>query len=389
MLARGFLAPALLLLSVALSLAMPPLAASRAVMPDPYDVCRSVAEANLLDSKSGWMRPSPAYSGNWLRDAFWTTGILGPEVGRRALAHFGARLTLDGQVPTKLDPTDSTPIYYDDESTLLYVIWTARDDAQPLERVARAWKWISRHVVDGEYWTPAGTFHTWHDMLLFPSPDVASYNQGLYVVAALAANRLGVANPGDVEAAAYAYRRLYRPDLGYLPASQQLDYHDASALTGEFLARSVYYRSILDDAAVVSTVRALTRAGQGFLVLSARDGSYIDPSAFFFPVDGGRYQNGGSWLLYDAISWSTAWMAGDDEARGMAMKRLRVESVDGTLYEYLPTGPLAGRAPTHSQYGWDSYAWFTAGLPQDPSKPLVQVPPEARDASASAPHLAE
>src|SRR5450756_941511 len=118
MLARGFLAPALLLLSVALSLAMPPLAASRAVMPDPYDVCRSVAEANLLDSKSGWMRPSPAYSGNWLRDAFWTTGILGPEVGRRALAHFGARLTLDGQVPTKLDPTDSTPIYYDDESTL-------------------------------------------------------------------------------------------------------------------------------------------------------------------------------------------------------------------------------------------------------------------------------
>lgn len=389
MLLRGLPMLVLLLVGTALSQSVPTVAAGRPFTPNPYDVCRSVAEANLLDPNSGWMRPAPAYNGDWLRDAFWTTGILGSDVGRRALSHFGARLTLDGQAPTKLDPTDGAATYYDDESTLLYVIWTARDDAQPLERVIRAWQWISRHVVDGAYWTPTGTFHTWHDLLLFPSRDVASYNEGLYVVAAMAANELGVATPSDVDAAALAYRRLYRSDLGYLPVSRHLDFHDASALTGEFLARTVYDRSILDDEVVVSTVRALTRSGEGFLVLSARDRGYLDPSAFFTPIERGRYQNGGSWLLYDAISWSTAWMAGADEAGGMAMNRLQAESADGTLYEYLPTGALAGTAPAHSQYGWDSYAWFTIGVPQGSSTPLIQTHPDARDAGVSTPHLTE
>lgn len=389
MLFRGIPTLVLLLAGTILSLAVPTVAAGRPFAPDPYAVCRSVAEANLLDPKSGWMRPAPAYNGNWLRDAFWTTAILGSDAGRRALSHFGASLTPDGQAPTKLDPTGGAATYYDDESTLIYIIWTARDDAQPLERAVRAWSWVSRHVVDGAYWTPTGTFHTWHDLLLFPSRDVAAYNQGLYVVAAMAANQLGVATPADVDAAARAYRRLYRSDLGYLPVSQYLDYHDASALVGEFLARTTYNRSVLDDDVVVSTVRALTRSGQGFLNLSARGGSYLDSSAFFLPLKSGSYQNGGSWLLYDAMSWATAWMAGADEARGMAMKRLQAESADGTLYEYLPTGPLAGTAPTHSQYGWDSYAWFTVGVRQGSSEPLLQTSPDARDAGVSTPHLTE
>lgn len=373
------LAAAILIIGTVLSLATPGAATARPIVPDPYDVSRSVAEANLVDPRSGWMRPSPAYNGDWLRDAFWTSGILGPEVGRRALAHFGAKLSPDGQAPTKLEAGDSSPVYYDDESTLLYIIWTARDDAQPLERVARAWKWVSRHVVDGAYWTPSGTFHTWHDILVFPARDVASYNQGLYVAAAIAANRLGVAKAADVESAARAYRRLYRPDLGYVPVSRQLDYHDASVLVGEFLARSLFGRSVLDDSTVVSTVQALPRYGEGFLVLSAADGSYLDTSAFFIPMAEGSYQNGGSWLLYDAITWSMAWVAGDEEARGMAMRRLAAESREGTLYEFLPTGPANGDGPLRPQYGWSSYAWLAVNLRQGPFEPVIQRAPAASE----------
>ncbi len=388
MLRRG-LPKLVLLIGTVLSLVAPTAALARPFVPDPYDVCRLVAEANVLDPKSGWMRPAPAYAGNWLRDAFWTTAILGSDTGRRALSHFGASLTPEGQAPTKLDPAGGAATYYDDESTLIYIIWSARDDAQPLERVERAWNWVSRHVVDGAYWTPTGTFHTWHDLLLFPSRDVSSYNQGLYVVAAMAAHQMGVASQADVDAAGVAYRKLYRVDLGYVPASKYLDYHDASALTGEFLARTSYNHSVLDDGMVVSTVRALTRSGDGFLDLSARDGSYLDTSAFFLPLRKGSYQNGGSWLLYDSMSWATAWMAGAEEARDMAMNRLREESVDGTLYEYLPTGPLAGTAPTHAQYGWDSYAWFTVAARQGYAEPLLQVSPDARDAGVAAAHLNE
>ena len=202
-------------------------AADRTTEMDLYRIVRSVAESNLLDSRTGWVRPSPNYSGSWVRDSFWISGFLGPEVGRKSLAHFGARLTGEGQAPTKLDSYSGPPHFYDDESTLLYLIWSYRDSAQPMERVAQSWKWIKEHVSpDGSYWTASGTFHTWHDILLFLERDVASYNQGLYAVATLAAQKMGLAEPEEVESAARAYRRMYRSDLGYLPVSLHMDYRD-------------------------------------------------------------------------------------------------------------------------------------------------------------------
>lgn len=373
-----------LALSVAALLMAAPAYPARALMPDPYDVARTVAEANLIDARSGWLRPSPAYTGSWTRDSFWTSGLLGADVGRRALAHFGAQMTADGHVPTKLDSPAGPPNFYEDESTLIYVIWAYRDWGQPQERIAQAWRWISRQVSpDGFYWTPGGTFHTWHDTLLFPERDVASYNQGLYAVAAIAAMKLGIATQEEAALAADAYRRLYRSDLGYLPVSMRMDYRDASALTGEFLARTIFKISVLDDAAVVSTVRSLPRAGDGFLVLSTRNGTYLDPLSFFIPIAEGSYQNGGSWLLYDAMSWSTAWMAGAQEASAMPMRRMTAETSDGTLYEYLPTGPAVGKVPLHRDYGWNSYAWFALGVRQGQALPFPPVSPSSRDAGAA------
>lgn len=361
-----------ILISLAVCLAAPPTAAGKPTAPEPYDVVRWVAEANLLDARSGWLRPAPAYHGSWVRDSFWTSAILGADVGRRSLAHFGARLTPDGQAPTKLESPNGEAHYYDDESTLIYLIWAYRDNGPPTHRRAQAWSWVSNHVADGFYWTQGGTFHTWHDTFLFAERDVASYNQGLYAVAAMAAQRMGLATPREVALAARAYRRLFRADLGYLPVSLKLDHHDASALVGEFLARQIFKVSLLDDSAVVSTVRRLPRAGDGFLILSARDGSYLDASAFFTPVAPGRYQNGGSWVLYDALSWASAWMAGMDEARAMPIKRLTAETNDGTLYEYLPTGPDARQFPLHRDYGWSSFAWYATMARRGETRPFLQ-----------------
>lgn len=362
---------ALLATAFVACLSAPSVAWGRPGTSDPFDVAKTVAEVNLIDPLSGWIRPSPAYSGSWMRDSFWTTGILGSDVGRRSLAHFGARLTPSGQAPTKIEAPSGPAYYYDDESTIIYLIWSYRDNGQPNERLVQAWKWISKRVDEnGWYWTPGGTFHTWHDILLFPEKDVASYNQGLYAVAAQAALRLGIAKPADAEMAARAYRRLYRPQTGYLPVSLRMDYRDASALAGEFLARTMLGVSFLDNNEVVSTVRGLPRSGPGFLTLSKADGSYLDPLAFFIPMAPGQYQNGGSWLLYDAMAWSTAWMAGADEAKDMAMRRLTAEADEGTLYEYLPTGPSAWSAPTREDYGWNSYAWFAVGTSQDSTRPF-------------------
>lgn len=135
---------------------------------------------------------------------------------------------------------------------------------------------------------------------------------------------------------------------------------------------------------VTSTVRQLPRAGHGFLVLSSRFGDYLDPTAFFITMAPGTYQNGGSWLLYDAMAWSTAWMAGAENARAMAQRRLEAEAFEGTLYEFLPTGPAAGTTPPHRDYGWNSYAWLAVGTQQGQARPLIPPSPSARDAGAAA-----
>lgn len=352
----------LALAALVLILAASPGVAAGPITPTPAEAAWMVAEANILDPATGWIRPSPHYSGSWLRDSFWTTGYLGSGMGRRALERFGSRLNAAGQAPTKLDTASGPAYYHDDESTLLYLIWAARDGGQSADRLSRAWGWVRRHVADGGYWTGQGNFHTWYDTLIFPDRDVAAYNQGLYATAAIAATRWGLADAKDADAARDFYRWMVRPDLGYLPISLRLDYHDASALVGELLARSLFGQALLHDATVVATVRALPRSGPGFPVLARRDGSYLDPGQFFLPSAKGRYQNGGSWLLYDVLAWSVASKAGMDEAREMAMKRMRLESVDGTLYEYLPTGPSANNTPLRVNYAWNSYAATALGL---------------------------
>lgn len=356
---------------VVVALAIPPVASGDTRLPpedvaQPLDICQAVADENVIDPSIGWIRPSPDYGdGNWLRDTFWTTGFLGPTVGRMALDSFGAHLSPEGQAPTRLGTNGVPDEYHEDESTLLYLIWAARDGGQPRERIERAWNWISRHVsVDGGYWTPPGNYRTWHDTLVFPTWDVATYNQGLYAAATLAGSDLGLVGMAEVAAAAAFYRKLYRPAAGYLPVSLGLDYYDPSTLVGEVLARTLFGRPRLDDQMVVSTVRALPRIGPSFVALFGRDWRYLPEAAFSPPSVKGHYQNGGSWLLYDVLAWTAASMAGASEARILAQRRLALEVATGTLYEFLPTGPakVMGANPDRSDYAWNAYACVALGL---------------------------
>ncbi|MGQ9676097.1 MAG: hypothetical protein ACUVX1_10585 [Chloroflexota bacterium] len=357
---------ALLLLCGALALVSSSSISADPGIGKPAEICHKVAEKNLMDPKKGLLRPGPEYTdGYWLRDSFWTTACLGPEVGRRALDQFGSRLTENGQAPTRINPKGIADQYYDDESTIIYIIWAARDGGQPRERLHRAWEWITGHVdVDtGAYWSPPGTHRTWHDTLRFPTWDVAAYNQGLYAVAALAAVEMGVGYPEQAEKAASFYRQLYRPELGYLPVSRYLDYHDASAVVGETLARLRFGHKLLTDEMVVDTVRSLSLAEfeplsrTAFKVLSKANGDYLDDWAFLPWSMKGRYQNGGSWLLYDTIAWTALGLAGDEAGFKLARLRVQLETFHETFYEYISTGPAADHdhLPVHPDYAWNAY----------------------------------
>ncbi len=356
----------LLSLVIVVALAAPSAVAADPGPATPREICHRVAAKNLVDARKGLFRPGPEYAdGSWLRDSFWTSACLGPEVGRAALDQFGSRLRPDGQAPTRINIRGVADQYYDDESTLIYIIWAARDGGQPRERLLRAWDWITSHVdaATGAYWTPPGTGHTWHDTLVFPTWDVSAYNQGMYAVAALAAVQLGVGYPCQAEAAASFYRQLYRKELGYLPVSLYLDYHDTSAVVGEALARLQFGRGLLADEMVVATVRALSLADFGplsrsaFKVLSKANGDYLDEWAFSPWSMKGRYQNGGSWLLYDALAWTVMGLAGDEVGFQMANLRVRLEAHHETFYEYISTGPAAqfDHLPVHPDYAWNAY----------------------------------
>src|SRR5262249_39816110 len=145
------------------------------------------------------------------------------------------------------------------------------------------------------------------------APSLA-YCQGLHAVAlrALAALGVGQLDPGPAED---AYRATYDPALGQLRcyadrAGQFGQLRDVSALVGEALAWYYSARPILDRAAVAATLAAQPRAFYGdgaflgFRNLTGADSRALPPSWLSdWPANSaGNYQNGASWLLYDALA---------------------------------------------------------------------------------------
>ncbi len=89
------------------------------------------------------------------------------------------------------------------------------------------------------------------------------------------------------------------------------------------------------------------------------DGSYCESSEFLSGFgDGGHYQNGGSWLLYDAMLHLSAHYAGVSGARDNLNKRLQVEvAKDYSSHEWLETDPgltyYQTCLPDQRAYGWN------------------------------------
>jgi hypothetical protein len=315
----------------------------------------------------GVVRPSRAYSGVWLRDSFWTLTALGDvRVSSRALVHFAAALRPSGQVPTQFKTWLVHPLYFNDESTLLFLIWsdwTRRHGgaAPPSAVLAQALKYARAHVRHGRYQTPAGPYTSWFDSFRFPTSGTLSYNQGLLVVALEAAQdlRLGVGQ-AEVRAAAAGYRSLVTRHGGYLPLSDHLAYHDISGLAGEFLSTWLFGRTILSDDVVRNTLETQPRFGSGFRVVTATDGRYLPPSDFIGRWRGGDYHNGASWLLFDYLglaAGSVHHVAG--MGRGMRDRMAQEFASGDTFHEYLNTFPgrrSYGAEPRiRDQFSWNSF----------------------------------
>jgi hypothetical protein len=222
----------------------------------------------------------------------------------------------------------------------------------------RAVNYLLRHAHSGYFVSPPGPYRSWWDAYRLPASDTLSYNQGLYAVALRCAEHLHLALPLQaILEADRAYRALYDPHLGYLPLSRKIPASDSSALTGEFLSLWLFAHPILSDAAVLSTLHHLAPFGTGFEAVALPSGGFPGSPTMGIPGD---YQNGASWLLYDALSLGAAGLHGLPDALARLRARLALEfRHDVILHEYLQTNPslpyYGAEPPFRDHFSWDTF----------------------------------
>jgi len=312
--------------------------------------------------------PSNAYSNPYLRDSFWAAQAYGQRAfSVPILDAFAAAERADGDPPTDFNSPYHGPVYRDDESAALLLIWAWRNHTlygvtPPIALLQRALSYLLSRQRNGYLVTPPGMFHSWWDAYNWPTATAIAYNQGLYAVAIRCAKLLGLSSIPlhGIASAEQAYRGLYNPQLGYMQLSATLAASDASALTGEFLSLWIFNRPILTDSMVLSTLSHLKPFGAGYYVaaLPQGDGSFPETAALGAP---GYYQNGASWLLYDALSIGAAGLHGLPDALPRLQARLALEfRRDVTLHEFLETNPTLpdyGAEPVwRDTFSWDMFA---------------------------------
>jgi len=223
---------------------------------------------------------------------------------------------LDGQVPTTLLFPEKRYWHFDDESTMLAMIWRAKlldlgVEMLPEERKewSQKWSWITRHVGLGSYLSPEGTGRSWLDTFRFRQEDTIGYVQGICAVSLLAAQKIFSIDEGKVkkavERAVMSCERLAER-TGWLPLSCHYPYLDRSVLFGEFLSLMLFNQPLLPEEIIKKTIESFPEDSSGRPVILRQDGSYPPAENFLKPnkkrvYEEGEYQRGGDWPLFTAL----------------------------------------------------------------------------------------
>lgn len=255
------------------------------------------------------------YPDMWLRDSMMAAEFIDdPLLEAKILRSFEKRQLPDGHIPTAVAIKGKTPWHFaDDESTMLYIIWSARLAQKTkggflpdITTVDAAMSFVRNHAKDGKYRSTKGERKSWLDSFIFDEGDVITQNQGLYAVTLLALQELSefygknlLRETDNIQTAEKEYRDLAKN--GYLPLSDKYDKAlDASVLYPEYLAKTIFDKFLLDKKTVEETFRKLPRKDGRIMVLTQSPaGDYFDSSQFYNNYEPGNYQNGGIWLPWE------------------------------------------------------------------------------------------
>lgn len=346
-----------------------------------------------------WIVPGVNYSEFFFcRDSFWLLAALNDlHLSTVTVKRFreDQLLNADGHAATAFYMDGATPEWKDrdDESTLLYILHNyllfrlgGKVSAESLEAAHR---FVVAHVKEGRYLTTGetrrfpdqevpdeiGAYHYWLDTLRIGSEDgapvVVAYNQGLLCVALRALELMGLAlGEGELDCAEAAYAAMVNPEDGVsLPQREGAGLMDVSSLVGEALSLYLFDRPLLSQERIAATWERLNRHARvdypdgaflGYRVICEADGRYLKPERFLCPgFNGpGRYQNGGSWLLYDGLALYAAARHGVEGAQELFAQRLQSEvRTERSSHEFLSTNPARSgpNRPEELEYGWNTF----------------------------------
>jgi hypothetical protein len=321
------------------------------------------AYMNLRVNETGrshyWVVPAIEYANKqYSRDAFWISMVLPPAYSQSCFENEAS---------------------YDNEFTgaerqLFTLVWAYRNHlngvAVDKRRVERILRIVEAHAPGGYYsgfstnTRVPGCWQGWADTIAFDRDDAISNNQGLFVVALMSAEALGIAPKISIEQATTNYRNLFNAQMNAYPMSRQRNNILAvDPLMGDLLAQVFLGKKLLPSEHVLAHYRTLKERAKtpyGFKVFCAPDGSYLrhdqynskEFTAAIGNAQDGSYQCGGSWYLYDMQMLMDAHLHGAADAEDEMIWRTKLEFANGgTTHEYINTVTGAAFKPN---MGWNA-----------------------------------
>lgn len=222
------------------------------------------ANKNIVDLAYGkkCIVPSQAYADSiYVRDAFYSViGLDDVSLSKDCFGQFDQTLAENGQVrfAVPVNPSGASFGFKDDEANMLYLIWAGILNRSGVlidqQTIKKAYAFITTHVENGWFISPAGDFRYWADTYLNQNGDTITYNQGFYALSLRFLREIDsdLASDETVSKAENNYASLFKD--GYLPLSKNTEYQDASALLPEFLTRFYFNQGMLSDTQVLTGV---------------------------------------------------------------------------------------------------------------------------------------
>ena len=322
----------------------------------------STAYMNLRVNETGkskyWVVPAIEYANKqYTRDAFWISMIL-PD-------SFAAYSYENEAFNDKTFSGAERPLF-----TIIWAYKTMQKGGKvDTARVRRILNITENHVQNGYYsgyakGSVGGGWQGWADNLAFETDDAISNNQGLFVVALMCAEKMGIKTKTPISLALSNYQHLFNTKINAFSLSKQKDTVLAvDALMGDLLAQVILGKTLVsksDALAHYETMKTKAKTINGFKDFCNTDGSFLKLEQYrcksfesaIEKVDDGEYQMGGSWYLYDMLMLMDAHIQGATDAEDLMIWRTKLEFEKGnTTHEFINT--VSGK-PFKPNMGWNA-----------------------------------